>query len=50
MGRDFDGVDYDKLREMQEARRARRLEIVSGGMSFTRAAEPAGVSKRTGKA
>lgn len=50
MGREFDGVVYDKLREMQEARRARRLEIVSGGMSFARAAEAAGVSKRTGKA
>lgn len=50
MGRELDGVVYDKLREMQEARRARRLEIVSGGMSFARAAEAVGVSKRTGKA
>lgn len=50
MGREFDGVVYDKLGEMQEARRARRLELVSGGMSFTRAAEAAGISKRTGKA
>lgn len=49
MGREFDGVAYDKLREMQEARRARRPELVSGGMNLTRGAEAAGVSKRTGK-
>lgn len=49
MGYEFDGVVYDRLREMQEARRERYLELVSGGMSFTRAAEAAGVSKRTGK-
>ena len=49
MGYEFDGVVYDKLREMQEARRARYLELVSGGMNFTRAAEAVGVSKRTGK-
>ena len=49
MGYEFDGVVYDKLREMQEARRARYLGLVSGGMNFTRAAEAVGVSKRTGK-
>lgn len=49
MGYEFDGVVYDKLRETQEARRARYLELVSGGMNFTRAAEAVGVSKRTGK-
>ena len=49
MSYEFDGVVYDKLREMQEARRARYLELVSGGMNFTRAAEAVGVSKRTGK-
>ena len=49
MGYEFDGVVYDKQREMQEARRARYLELVSGGMNFTRAAEAVGVSKRTGK-
>ena len=35
MSYEFDGVVYDKLREMQEARRARYLELVSGGMNFT---------------
>lgn len=49
MDYEFDGVVYDKLREMQEARRARYLGLVSGGMNFTRAAEAVGVSKRTGK-
>ena len=49
MGYEFDGVVYDKLRKMQEARRARCLGLVSGGMNFTRAAEAVGVSKRTGK-
>lgn len=50
MGYEFDGVVYGRLKEMQEARRARYLELVSGGMNFTRAAEAVGVSKRTGKA
>lgn len=49
MGREFDGVVYYKPREMQEVCRARRLELASGGMNSTRAAEAAGVSKRTGK-
>lgn len=49
MGYEFDGVVYEKLREMQEARRARYIEFVSGGMNFTQAAKAVGVSKRTGK-
>lgn len=31
MGHEFDGAVYGELGEMQEARRARRLELVSGG-------------------
>ncbi|OZG51613.1 transposase [Pseudoscardovia radai] len=46
---EFDGTEYDKLRDMQEARRAKYLELVHGGMNFTQAARAVGVSKRTGK-
>ena len=49
MGYEFDGVVYDKQKDMQEARRAKYLELVSGGVNFTKAAQAVGVSKRTGK-
>ena len=49
MGYEFDGTVYGRLKEMQEARRRKYLELVSGGTNFTRAAEAVGVSKRTGK-
>ena len=39
MGCEFDGAVYGKPREMQEARRRKHLELVSGGTNFTRAAE-----------
>lgn len=39
MGCEFDGIVYGKLKEMQEARRAKYFELVSGGMNFTQAAE-----------
>lgn len=51
MGRKFDGVVYDKLKEvLGGARKAKYLDLVSCGTNFTRAAEAVGVSKRTGKA
>ena len=45
----FNGTEYDKLHDMQEARHAKHLELVRGGMNFTQAARAVGVSKRTGK-
>lgn len=46
----FDGQSFDRHIDMQEARRARYLELVSSGkMNFTQAARAVGVSKRTGK-
>lgn len=47
---EFDGTKYEKLRDMQAARRAKYLDLVRGGMNFTQAAHAVGVSKRTGKA
>lgn len=46
---EFDGTKYEKLRDMQAARRAKYLGLVRGGMNFTQAAHAVGVSKRTGK-
>ena len=46
---EFDGTEYDKLRDMREARRAKYLDLVRVGMNFTQAARAVGVSKRTGK-
>ncbi len=46
---EFDGTEYDKLRDMQEARRAKYLDLVRGGMNFTQAARAVGVSNRFGK-
>lgn len=45
----FNGTEYDKLHDMQEARHAKHLELVRGGMNFTQAARAVGVPKRTGK-
>ena len=45
----FNGTEYDKLRDMQEARRVKYLELVRGGMNFTQAARAVGASKRFGK-
>lgn len=45
----FNEVSYDRLKDMQEARRARYLELVEAGINFSRAAQAVGVSKRTGK-
>ena len=49
MVHEFDGTEYDKLRDMQVAGRAKYLELVRGGMNFAQAARAVGVSKRTGK-
>ena len=46
---EFVGTEYDKLRDMQEARRVKYLELVRGGMNFTQAARAVGASKRFGK-
>ena len=40
---------YERLRDMQAARRARYAELLKAGMNFTQAAHAVGVSKRTGK-
>ena len=49
MGYEFEGVVYERLRDMQAARRARYAELLKAGMNFTQAAHAVGVSKRTGK-
>ena len=46
---EFDGTEYDKLRDMQAARRAKYPGLVRGGTDFTQTARAVGVSKRTGK-
>lgn len=46
---EFDGTKYEKLRDMQAARRAKYLGLVRGGVNFIQAAHAVGVSKRTGK-
>ena len=46
---EFDRTKYERLRDMQAARRAKYLDLVRGGMNFTQAAHAVGVSKRTGK-
>ena len=43
------GVQYGKLRDMQEARRARYVQLLEEGLNFTQAAHAVGVSKRTGR-
>ncbi|MGO5287992.1 helix-turn-helix domain-containing protein [Pseudoscardovia suis] len=47
---EFDGTKYEKLRDMQAARRAKYLDLVRGGMNLAQAAHAVGASKRTGKA
>ncbi|MCH4851682.1 helix-turn-helix domain-containing protein, partial [Bifidobacterium pseudolongum] len=49
MAYEFEGVQYEKLRDMQEARRARYVQLLEEGLNFTQAAHAVGVSKRTGK-
>lgn len=49
MGYEFDGVVYERLRDMQAARRARYVQLLESGMNFTQAALAVDVSKRTGK-
>lgn len=49
MAYEFEGVQYGKLRDMQEARRARYVQLLEEGLNFTQAAYAVGVSKRTGK-
>lgn len=46
---EFEGVTYEKLRDMQRARRGRYLEHLRNGMDLAQAAKAVGVSKRTGK-
>ena len=38
MGYEFDGVRYEKLRDMRETRRARYVGLFEAGMNFTRIA------------
>lgn len=47
---EFDGTKYEKLQDMQAARRAKHPDLARGGMNFTQAGHAVGVSKRTGKA
>ena len=49
MAYEFEGVRYAKLRDMQEARRAKYVQLLEEGLNFTQAAHAVGVSKRTGK-
>lgn len=49
MGYEFDGVVYERMRDMQAARRARYVEHLESGMNFTQAVHAVGMSKRTGK-
>ncbi len=48
MAYEFEGVRDGKLRDMQEARRARSVQLIEEGLNFTQAARAVGVSKRTG--
>lgn len=43
MGYEFEGVVYERLRDMQAARRARYAELLKAGMNFTQAAHAVGV-------
>ena len=42
MGYEFDGVRYEKLRDMRETRRARYVGLFEAGMNFTRTAHAGG--------
>ena len=44
MGYEFDGVRYEKLRDMRETRRARYVGLFEAGMNFTRTAHAGGGS------
>ena len=46
---EFEGVAYEKLRDMQRARRERNLEHLREGVGLAQAAGAVGVSKRAGK-
>lgn len=46
---EFEGVAYEKLRDMQRARRERNLEHLREGVGLAQAARAVGVSKRAGK-
>ncbi len=48
MAYEFEGVRYGKLRDMQEARRARYVQLLEEGLNFTQAAHAVGVSKAPG--
>lgn len=43
MAYEFEGVQYGKLRDMQEARRARYVQLLEEGLNFTQAAHAVGV-------
>lgn len=42
MGYEFDGVRYEKLRDMRETRPARYVGLFEAGMNFTRTAHAGG--------
>ena len=44
MGYEFDGVRYEKLRDMRETRRAGYVGLFEAGMNFTRTAHAGGGS------
>lgn len=46
---EFEGVAFEKLRDMQRARRERNLEHLREGVGLAQAARAVGVSKRAGK-
>lgn len=46
MGYEFDGVRYEKLRDMRETRRARYVGLFEAGMNFTRTAHAGGCPYR----
>lgn len=50
MAYEFDGIPRERKTDMQAARRARYLKLVSSDMNFTQAARMVGVSKHTGRA
>ncbi len=50
MDYEFEGVVYERLRDMQAVRCARYVEHLRAGMNFAQAARAVGVNPRTAKA
>lgn len=45
MAYEFEGVQYGKLRDMQEARRTWYVQLLEEGLNFTQAAHAVGVKR-----